>query len=255
MSVRAILLVLSTVLLIGCTAPVSKKKSSDFDRSKNSKADVYVQLGVQYLAKGQLQTALQNLENALRIDPENSEAHNAIAVLYERLEEPGRALRHFQKAVSLRPSNGSAQNNFGRLLCSQGDYDKADRHFRKAYETRLYRRPWIALTNAGRCARQKGDLDSADKYLRRALDKRPEFPPALFELAQLNFDTDEHFKVRAFLQRFSSVAKHTSKSLWIGVQSEQALGDGEAANQYRKLLLERFPESEEARLMELASPN
>ena len=78
------------------------------------------------------------------------------------------------------------------------------------------------------------------------------FPPALLELVIINFDSDNYFLVRAFLQRYESVAGHTPESLWIGIQSENAEGNEQGASRYARLLRETFPDSEEAVLMQKA---
>ena len=239
------------VFLIVCTG-CGSKEVKDFDVADSSNSKVYVQLGVEYLKKNRLDIALKNFEHALALDSRNSEAHNMIAVLFERLDKNELALEHFRKAVSLRPSNAGAQNNYGKLLCSLGEYEKAQEHLTKAYKTPLYKYPWIALTNAGRCARKQGNVPKADQYLRRALQKRAEFPPALLELAIVNFESDNYFLVRAFLQRYESVARPTPESLWIGVQSENVVGNGQGASHYARLLRETFPDSEEAALMQRA---
>ncbi len=237
--------------LIGCVGSGSTQ-SKNFNVSDSSNSQVYVKLGVEYMKKQQLGIALKNFERALELDSRNSGAHNMIAVLFDRLDQNELALKHFRKAVSLRPSNASAQNNYGKMLCSLGEYEKAQKHLTKAYTTPLYKNPWVALTNAGRCARKQGDLPKADRYLRLALKKSPEFPPALLELAIVNFDSDNYFLVRAFLQRYESVAGHTPESLWIGIQSENADGNEQRASDYARLLRETFPGSEEAALMQKA---
>lgn len=240
-------------VLIGC-AGLNSDKSTGLDVAESSPGEVYVQLGIQYLERNQLDVALKNLKRALELDSRNSEAHNAIAILYERLDQPEQSLEHFRRAVSLRPTNASAQNNYGRILCSLGKYNQAEEHFEKAINTRLYQRPWLPLTNAGRCARLNDDLEKADRYLRQALKLQEAFPPALIELAEVKFKSKNYLSVRAFLQRYHSASEQTATSLWLAVQSENALGNSEAVNHYSVLLQKNFPASEEVRLMELAFP-
>ena len=240
---------LCVVALSGC---VGSRQSKGFDVSDSSAAQVYVKLGVEYMKKKKMGVALKNFERALEIDSGSSEAHNMIAVLFERLDKTELALKHFRKAISLRSTNANAQNNYGKILCSLGEYEKGEEHLLKAYKTPLYKSPWVALTNAGRCARQQGDLPKADRYLRQALKRISEFPPALLELALVNYDSDNYFLVRAFLQRYESVTGHTPESLWIGIQSENADGNSLGASHYARLLRETFPDSTETGLMQKA---
>ena len=50
-----------------------------------------------------------------------------------------------------------------------------------------------------------------------------------------------------YLQSYLSETNHTAETLWVGIQTEQALGNMSLANEYRTLLLEKFPNSNEAK--------
>jgi type IV pilus assembly protein PilF len=233
--------------LLGCAT--ESKQPNNLTLPQASPADVYVNLGVKYMQLGKLDIALAKLEKALQIDPRNSEAHNAIAVLYEELKQTDLARAHFKKAVQLRPNNSRAQNNYGRFLCAHKDYAAAEQHFKKAYEAPLNQRPWIALTNAGSCALMAGRVSRAEEYLRKALELNSRFAPALQEMVKVSFKQRSYLSTRAFLHRFESVSKHTPETLWIGIQTEQILGDEEQSAQYKQMLGQQFPTSKEAAQM------
>lgn len=230
--------------LIGCATESKQPKNLELPQS--SPADVYINLGVKYMELGKLDIALGKLNKALQIDPQNSEAHNAIAVLYEELKQTALARAQFKKAVQLRPSNPRAQNNYGRFLCTQKDYTAAERHFKKAYEAPLNQRPWIALTNAGTCALLAGGVKQGEAYLRKALNLNSRFAPALREMVKISFKQRNYLSTRAFLNRYESVSEHTPDTLWIGIQTEQMLGNEEQAARYEQMLALKFPTSQEA---------
>ncbi len=233
--------------LIGCATESKQPKNLELPQA--SPADVYINLGVKYMELGKLDVALGKLNKALQIDPKNSEAHNAVAVLYEELKQTDLARAHFKKAVQLRPNNSRAQNNYGRFLCAHKNYAAAERHFKKAYEAPLNQRPWIALTNAGTCALLAGRVKQAEEFLRKALNLNPRFAPALREMVKVSFEQRNYLSTRAFLHRYESVSKHTPDTLWIGIQTEQMLGDQEQAAQYKQMLGQKFPTSQEAAQM------
>ena len=54
-------------------------------------------------------------------------------------------------------------------------------------------------------------------------------------------------RAKGFLQRYLGVAAHTPETLWIAAQAERALGNKELAKEYKSLLLEKFPLSNEAK--------
>jgi type IV pilus assembly protein PilF len=237
---HALIPLMLVVGLVGCSSKAPR------DSSDASISDIYLQKGVRYMEAGQYEVALQDLQHAVELDGRNSEAHNALAVLYERLDRPGSAEEHFRRAVSLDAGNSSALNNYGRFLCAQGQYDKAMENFRRVIDSKLYKQPWIALTNAGLCANSSGKKKEAEDYLRRALEINPTFPPALLELAKLSLETGQYMSARAFLQRYEAVAEPDAQSLWLGVQTENALGNFQTADDYINALRSRFPDSREA---------
>lgn len=227
-------------LLAGCAGGVKKNPNEP------SASEIYVQKGVQYMENGMLDVALQDLQHAIELDGHNSEAHNAIAVLYERLNRPGDAEAHFRRALSLDSDNASALNNYGRFLCGQEQYEKAMANFKQVIDSKLYKLPWVALTNAGLCARSAGKNEEAEAYLRKALEENPSFPPALLEMAKLSLETRQYLSARAFLQRFEAMVEPSPESLWLGIQTEQALGNRPGVADYVQTLRNRFPDSREA---------
>jgi type IV pilus assembly protein PilF len=54
---------------------------------RDSPAKIYVEMGIAYMRDGQDAVALKKLRKAISVDDSNPEAHNVIAILYERLGE------------------------------------------------------------------------------------------------------------------------------------------------------------------------
>jgi type IV pilus assembly protein PilF len=241
-------LALSALLgtVAACTTPEQKPHAANDPYGELSAADVYVQKGVRYMEQGALEVALEDLRHAVELDPANSDAHDALAILYEKLGRPEEADRHFREALSLNPENYSAFNNYGRFLCNTGHTQDAMAKFEAAYSTPLYRQPWIPLSNAGACLRRAGRPAEAEPYLRRALEKSPNHPPALLEMAYVSLEARQYLSTRAFLQRYQAIAGDTPETLWLCVQTELALGDaGEARRLADRIGLD-FPDSAEA---------
>jgi len=211
---------------------------SDEDASR-----VYVDKGVQYMNAGQYQVALNDLRKAVDLDDGNSEAHNALGVLYQRLDDHAESDAHFRKALSLNNDNYAAHNNYGRFLCGAGRADEAFEQFRMVSGVKLYGQPWLPLTNAGLCAHAIGQKAEAERYVRQALEAQPHFPPALLEMARLSRETGQPMAARGFLQRYGKVAGPTPESLALGVEIETALGNAQGASEQLQTLYNRFPDS------------
>lgn len=237
--VLLVLLVASSLAACGTTqdSRVSDKDAARFN----------VQLGMNYLQRGDLEAAREKLERALQQDASLPAAHAALGILYERVGDIGRARDHLQRATRLAPGDPGMLNNYGGFLCRQGDYKEGIRHFELAASNAYYRTPEAALANAGVCARQIPDFEAAEDYLRRALDVNRNYAEALLQLADLSLERDLALQARAFLQRYERVGPVTPDTLELGYRIETAAGDMRAAREYAARLRTEFPDSREAR--------
>ncbi len=231
-----------SVLLTACVQVNPPK-----DVSSEEKAKVYLQMGIRYMELGKLNIAKTNLEKALDYDSGNANVHNAFAVLSERIKRFDDAKYHYQRAVSLDEENPQPKNNYGRFLCEQGDYKQGMAHLNVALNMPLNQRKWFALTNAGLCKLRQGDKKQAEIYFRKALAYNPNYSPALLEMQKISYHKRNYMSSRAFLQRYLSIARENAESLWYAYQTERSLGNIQAAEQYRSKLLDRFPDSIEAK--------
>lgn len=206
---------------------------------------IFVEKGVHYLDAGQYEIALNDLLKAIELDDDNSEAYNALGVLYQRIDKPSQADSHFRKAISLKEDNYGARNNYGRFLCGSGHPVEAFEQFKSVYGTKLYGQPWIPLTNAGICAHSVGQMVEAERFLRLALEANPRFPPALLELARLSRDTGQAMAARGFLQRYIGATGTTPEALLLGIEIEMGLGNTQNALEYLNTLRNQFPDATE----------
>lgn len=221
--------------------------SSTGNSKDNNSDDIHLQLGVRYLSMNKLELAKENLLLALKDNSGNAQAHNALAFLYEKLNQADNAKDHYETALSLASDDLGVQNNFGRFLCEHGEFEEGMALLSKASVNPLNDRQWLALTNAGRCALGMGQKPQAENYFRQALQLNNAYAPALSEMQKIAYEKSDFWAAKGFLQRYLSVADHTPETLWIAAQVERALGNRELAREYKSLLLEKFPLSNEAK--------
>lgn len=236
-----------TLVLAGCatTGGVQDTTGNLGVDKRDSPGKIYVEMGIAYMRDGQDAVALQKLRRSLEVDERNPEAHNVIAILYERLREQNLAQRHYERAAELDPRDPYIRNARGSFFCKQGQYKKADEEFALALENPLYPTPWVALTNAGLCAERSGDKVTAETYYRRALTANPRYSTALFQMAEVSFGQEKAMSARAYLERFHSEVAATAASLLLGVQVETMLGDRQKAVEYKRRLYKEFPDAPE----------
>jgi type IV pilus assembly protein PilF len=251
-----VILVLATGLL-ACRGPESR---SDAERnqvpaqqqptpaSAAERARAHTDLGANYLQIGRLAVALQELNEALKADPNFVPAHNALGLVHMELKEDAKARASFERALRIDPKDSDANNNFGLFLCNRGQEKDAVRYFLKALENPLYATPGDSYVNAGICSRRAGDIPSAQLYFERAVEFQSNDARALVNLAQLHFERKQLNLARTYMTRYmQSVKTADAQSLWLGVQIEQALGDRAAVMSYGAQLRARFPDAPQTR--------
>jgi type IV pilus assembly protein PilF len=239
---RWLLVLVAAAAVAACTSTTEPPEVSDKDAARFN-----VQLGMNYMQRGDLEGAREKLERAVKQDPTLPTAHAALGILYERAGDIPRAQEHLRRATRLAPDDPNMMNNYGGFLCRKGEYEEGIRHFEMAASNAYYRAPETALTNAGVCARRIPDPERAEEFFRLALDKNRNFIEALLQLADLSLETDRELQARAFLQRYEALSPGTAYSLELGWRIERAAGDARAAAEYANRLRAEFPDSREAR--------
>lgn len=231
----------STVVAVpGASRNRSRDRRQETDAGTHRKnADVLVELGQRYFARGEYEIALEKLQSALTIDPSSANAHTVIAILYETINDTEKAARHYRDSLRYGSDSGDVLNNYGSWLCRQRKYDEADAVFRKALADPFYESPESALANAGTCALAAGKFDSAENYLRQTLEARPDDRQALLGLAEIAFRQEDFMRARAFLQRADSQAPLGRTALELAIRIEEHLGDARSAAAYRERLRAR----------------
>jgi len=240
------LLLFISVYLAGCQ---TTGQQVDIPQRSNAVAEANYNLGVAYLEQKEYESALKKLNKSLAADSNYAPTHNAMGLLHQQIGNMEKAEEYYKRAVSIAPNNGVILNTYGSFLCQQGRYEDAEVVFLQAATNGLYEEPEIAYTNAGTCALENDRTEIAETYFRNALEQNPKVPVALLQMATLSYDQGKYLPARAYIQRYSAVARHTPRSLWLGIRIERELGDKNALSSYALTLRNRFPDSEEARLL------
>jgi type IV pilus assembly protein PilF len=241
---RPLLLLLPLVLAACTTTPGNTPLRSR--HQPNDAAVANINLGVEYMRRGDYERALERFERARQADPNYPLVYNTLGVLYQRLGDFNRAEQFFKRALQLDANDSATLNNYGRFLCQRDRIQESEQIFLRAAANPLYESPEIPVTNAGTCALNNRRFEDAEKYFRRALELNPRIPAALLQMARLSYDQERYLPARAYLQRYLEVGRHTPESLWLGIRIEGELGDKDAVSSYALLLRNNFPDSQEA---------
>lgn len=239
-------------LLAGCASSAERQEEKD---KANRLAETHVLLGSSYLQRGQLDVAKEELDKALKVAPDHSQANNIMAVLQWRFKDYDKAERLFRKALASDENNASAQHNYGAFLCDRGKISEGVRHFDSAAANPLYGYTAEVNLNAGVCLMKKPMPVAAEKYFREALHLNPKLSGALFQMARISLDSGQALSARGFIERYFQSAEDTPESLFLAVKIERALQNKNAEASYALRLRGKFPTSPEvAKLHALTAP-
>ncbi|MDH5518122.1 MAG: type IV pilus biogenesis/stability protein PilW [Gammaproteobacteria bacterium] len=235
--------VLSVLIwLTACSTGGDYREGADLKKA----AHFNVQLGSGYLAQNKLQLAKKKLTKALEQDPDNALAHSTMALLLEKVGQTEDIESHYEEAMSLDPENSDINNNFGTYLCNRGRFDEAQKLFKKAIDDPYYKTPVVAMINAGKCAMLNSNFELAESFFRRALRVDSRSSAALYYMAELGSKTNRYLMTRAYMQRYHTVVNPSAQSLWVQIQAENALDDKVFMRQLIQKIIKKFPDSDEA---------
>ncbi len=210
-------------------------------------ANANVRLGVAYLQQGNLPLAKEKLDKAEKQDPRSYETQYALALLSEQLHSTPDAERHYQSALKLLPNNAEVSNAYGTFLCRNSKVEPALKLFDSTMRDPLYSTPWVPATNAAICLRSDKRNADAVPYLERAIVLRPDYYPAVVELADLQISIGKPEEARGAVDRFLVIGRKSADVLLLGVRAAMAQGDRGVADNYARLLRRDFPNSAQAR--------
>lgn len=164
-------LVLLLLLAVGC---VSEKRVS--------RASAKAQLGVAYLQEQNPEGAVSALREAVKLDPRNWHARNALAMAYASKGQAELAEEAFRGALRVNPDEGEILVNYGAYLVTVGRPAEAIPVLEHGLEDLDYRNPAMILSNLSRAHLDAGQPDRAVARAEEALRRSPKMCPARFHL-------------------------------------------------------------------------
>jgi type IV pilus assembly protein PilF len=216
------------------------------EATPQKRAQLHTDLGAGYYERGQMDVALEELNEAIKLDPNIAKTYNILGLVYTMLREDAKAEENFRRALALAPSDPEGRANWGWYLCTHDRMRESLPEFDLAIRDPLYKTPDVALVNAGRCAATIGENGRAEAYYRRALQIQPSNGNAAFGLATLKYQAQRYDEARTYMKIVMAQNTPTSEMLYLGMCVEKALGDGAAEASYISQLRNRFPDSPEA---------
>ncbi len=122
--------------------------------------------------KGQIDAAIRQFQEAVRLEPDNAEACNSLGIALGQKGQTDAAIRQFEAAVRLRPGFADAHDNLGVALAAKGQTDEAIGQYLESL--RLEPNNAEAHNNLGAALGRKGQIDEAIRQYQEALRLKPD---------------------------------------------------------------------------------
>jgi tetratricopeptide (TPR) repeat protein len=111
----------------GCTAMIQSGHETQQDLAKD-----FSNRGTAYGRKGQLDRAIEDFDQAIRLNPNDAVAFSNRGAAYARRGQPDRAIEDYDQAIRLNPDYATAFYNRGFVKRAKGDFAGGDDDIAKA---------------------------------------------------------------------------------------------------------------------------
>jgi Flp pilus assembly protein TadD len=139
-----------------------------------------IESGAALVEQGKLDEAIQQLQEAVRVNAASAEAHYSLGFALGKKGQTDEAIRQFEEALRLKPDYPEAHNNLGIALGKNGQTDEAIRQFQEA--TRLKLDYAEAHYHLGLALGMKGHTDEAILQFQTAIRLKPDYTEARYNL-------------------------------------------------------------------------
>jgi type IV pilus assembly protein PilF len=244
----------AALLLAGCASNggggnTRELKTASDQTATEKRASIRLQLAVGYYQDGKYEIALDEIKQAIAIDPEMADAYGVRALIYTKMNELPLADENYQRALKLAPRNPDLANNYGSFLCGPGAKPaQAMTYFDAALKNPTYATPVSALVNAGNCSLKTKQYAAAERYLMDALRYDPDLAPTNAGLARAFYERRNYERAGFFINRLTTTSKLdalSAETLWLAIRVARKLGDRTLEASLTAQLQRRFPGSAE----------
>ena len=176
--------VITLLLLLGIAGCASNR---DPQFGKSDPAAYHYQMGLSYLGERNYTSALFELTEAEKLDPDNPELLYNLGLAYIGKRRPDLAETPLQKTLLLKPNNSAARNDLGLAYLELKRWDSAIQQFKLVKDDLFYENSESATMNLGLAYLGKGDYPKALEELRALAVANPRNPRVRLSLGRVWF--------------------------------------------------------------------
>ena len=153
--------------------------------------------------------ALLILNEALKIDPNDSEIYNNLATIFKKIKNYSEAIKFYDYAIKINPIYCDAYNNKGVLLHDSSNYNEAIINFKKAIEINPFKAE--VYSNYGITLQVLGNISQAIEIFNKAIKIDPNLFQPNNNLANLYLSQMNDTKAKIYIEKSLSLNPNSSE--------------------------------------------
>lgn len=215
------------------SATVSSLPLYENQNRKTISLELY-HLGIDSFHQNEYATALQYFEKALKFDPMNADAYEAIGVLLGRLEKFSEAINWMDKLLAVNPQSVMAHTNKSLYLMKLGRIEEAEKEkglatvksfsvFGKEAEEKR--------NQAEEEKRKERERNRREQMFRQVLELDPNDTIALYGMADIYYQKKEYLLASTNLEQVIALEKNYSTAYLLLGKTYEALGEKKKAQE------------------------
>lgn len=178
------------ILLLVLPFVASCVSNRGFQDANNNPGSYHYQMGLSFLGERNYTSALIELTEAEKLDPDNPDVLYNLGIAYMGKRRPDLAEPRFQKAIMFKPENSAARNDLGVAYLELKRWDNAIQQFRIVKDDLFYANSDNAAINLALAYLGKGDYSKAQNELNAVLRDNPRKLEARLSLGRVFFAMD-----------------------------------------------------------------
>jgi tetratricopeptide (TPR) repeat protein len=145
-----------------------------------SSAMLFISLGVANAGLNRFDTAIENYQRAIELDPHSAETHRNLGNAWTKKGELNKAITSYRQAIEIKPDYAQAYDSLGNALREIGEFNAAIGCHQRAIKIS----PDLAElhNNLGNSLQEIGEWAAAVKSYQCAIELKPNFVPAYSNL-------------------------------------------------------------------------
>ena len=214
---------------------------------KPNPASYHYQMGLSYLGERNYSSALFELTEAEKLDPENPEVLYNLGMAFIGKRRPDLAEAKFLKAILLKPGYSTARNDLGVAYLELKRWDSAIQQFKIVKDDLFYENGENATINLGLAYLGKGDYPKALEELQAAAAMNTNNPIVRLSLGRVLFAMDKIDQAITEYNKALGIYKEYGAAYYYLGQAQLKLNRIDAARASFKEAVRLVPETEPGR--------